>query len=76
MTTGSEEMTAWEARDRHQEPGADVLTDCGETVRRVAHRVNCHLKWPEFRVEDFEVNTSPKSERRRGQEHGCKAGVA
>jgi hypothetical protein len=36
--------------------------------------VNCHLRWSKFRAYDFEVNTLPKSERKRGQEHGCEAG--
>ena len=29
---------------------------CGESVRRVTHRRNCHQRWPEFRANDSEVN--------------------
>src|SRR5262249_42847630 len=30
--------------------------ECGESVRRVTHRRNCHQRWPEFRVHDSEAN--------------------
>ena len=43
-------------------------------MRRVTHGVNCHQRWPEFRVDDSEATTSPRLERARGQEHGWKAG--
>jgi hypothetical protein len=32
MTTGNEEMMAWNAHDTHQKPDTDVLIDCGETA--------------------------------------------
>ena len=48
---------------------------CGASVRHVAHRVNCHRRWPKCRANDFEVHPFPASERRTGQEHGCKAGA-
>ena len=49
---------------------------CGESVRRGAHRVNCHQRWPKFRANDCEATTLPESERRRGQAQGWKAGAA
>jgi len=42
-------------------------------VRRVTHRMNCHLRWPEFRVKDSEANNLPEPERVKEQEHVDKA---
>jgi len=43
-------------------------------VRRGGALRNTQLSWARFRVNDLEVNVSPKSERRREQEHDDKAG--
>ena len=47
---------------------------CDESVRRVTHGANSHLRWPEFRVYDSEVNDLPGPERERGQKPVRKAG--